>query len=180
MKRLLNDPVMNDTGWPDHNKKVKCFSSQSLLGLPRLSNKCVTDQFRTALTKRLKELSQSLVASIINPAKREWLRCTRLLFLRCALSLHGHSSGDAHWAYKGCYYCLQVNIKPTRLITSTSRNYQKATSHPTRWSLSRVVLQLKKLFSEPRSFGLPSQVPTRVGRFFINWSSTATYLKRRC
>ena len=23
MKRLLNDPVMNDTGWPDHNKKVK-------------------------------------------------------------------------------------------------------------------------------------------------------------
>ena len=23
MKRLLNDLVMNDTGWPDHNKKVK-------------------------------------------------------------------------------------------------------------------------------------------------------------
>ena len=23
MKRLLNNPVMNDTGWPDHNKKVK-------------------------------------------------------------------------------------------------------------------------------------------------------------
>ena len=23
MKRLLNDLVMNDTGWPNHNKKVK-------------------------------------------------------------------------------------------------------------------------------------------------------------
>ena len=136
MKRLLNDPVMNNTGWPDHNKKVKretdlqsdnkgtcsmwhpschrhripegltsiallwllysrwpylqesgrMFSSWSLLDLPRLSNKCVTNQFRTALTRGLKELSQSLVTSIINPTKREWLRCTRLLFLWCALS----------------------------------------------------------------------------------------------
>ena len=63
--------------------QAKCFSSRSLLGLPRLSNKCVTDQFRTALTRRLKELSLSLVASIINPAKREWRRCTRPLSLRC-------------------------------------------------------------------------------------------------
>ena len=23
MKHLLNEPVMNNTGWPDHNKKVK-------------------------------------------------------------------------------------------------------------------------------------------------------------
>ena len=127
MKRLLNDPLINDTGWLDHNKKVKretnlqsdnkdscskwhpsrywhrlhdgpiyegqvkCFSSRSLLGLPRLSNKCVTDQFRMALARR----QMSLSASIINPAKREWLRCTRLpslrcmrpLSLRCALSL---------------------------------------------------------------------------------------------
>ena len=166
MKRLLNDPVMNDTGWLDHNKKVKretdlqsdnkgtrskwylschwhctpegftsmaplwllylwwpypqwlylrglgrVFSSQSLLGLSRLSNKCVTDQFRTALTKRLKELSLSLVALIINPAKQEWLwcmrlpslRCTRPHSLQCALSLQD----SLNWWYtptlQGCY-----------------------------------------------------------------------------
>ena len=103
--------------------KVKCFSWRSLLGLSRLSNKCVTDQFRMALTKKLKELSLSLVALIINPAKQEWLWCTRLLFLQCVLRLHGRSFGNAHWAYKGSYHCLQVNIKPTRRITSTSKNH---------------------------------------------------------
>ena len=106
--------------------KVKYFSLQSLLGLSSLLNKCMTNQFRTALIRRLKELNLSLIASIISPAKREWLRCTRLLFLRCALSLHGHSSGNTHWAYKSCYHYFQVNIKPTRPTTSTSRNYPKA------------------------------------------------------
>ena len=180
MKRLLNDPVMNDTGWSDYNKKVKqeinlqsdnrgtclkwhpschhhctlesltsmalfwlpylrwpylqwpylqgsgqMFSSRSLLGLLRLSNKCVTDQFRTALIRRLKKLSLSLVASIINPAKREWLWCTRLLFLRYALSLHSHSSSDLHWAYKTYYlYCkctpnLHGLVEPPRTLRFT-------------------------------------------------------------
>ena len=96
MKRLLNDPVMNDTGWPinkkvkqetdvrndsknispkwhlscyqhrtlkrliyngptyDNKGQTKCFSSRSLLSLPSLSSKCVTDQFRTPLAKRPK------------------------------------------------------------------------------------------------------------------------------
>ena len=87
MRHLLNEPVINNTGWPDYNKKVKretnlrsdsrpylnaptydsltyngpiyddkgqakCFSSRSLLTLPTLSSKYVTNQFRIALARR--------------------------------------------------------------------------------------------------------------------------------
>ena len=98
-----------------------------------------------------------------------------LLFLQYALNLHGHSFSNAHRAYKGYYHSFQVTIKPTKPTTSTLRNHQEVTSQLTRWSLSRAVLQLKKLFFKPQSFGFPLQVPTRVGRFFINWSFLAIY-----
>ena len=103
--------------WPYLRGLGRVFSSRSLLGLPRPTNKCVTNQFRTALTRRLKKLSLSLVTLIINPTKREWLRCTRLLFLRCILSLRRllPVSPGEHQAYKTYYLYFK---KPPRSYQS--------------------------------------------------------------
>ena len=81
--------------------QAKCFSSRSLLGLPRLSNKCVTDQFRIALARK----QMSLFASIINPANKNGYSVYPFFGARGYLlfSAQDHSSYGAHWAYKGCY-----------------------------------------------------------------------------
>ena len=142
-----NGPTYDSPTYDDDGQ-TKCFSLQSLLGLPRLSNKCVTHLFRTALTKKLKKLGLSLVASIINPAKREWLRCTRLFSLRCALSLRDslyrwctttlqgcYLSPDEHQAYE-TYYPTSVHeitlpamrIEPTKAVTSFLVNIKSTRS----------------------------------------------------
>ena len=70
---------------------------------------------------------------------------------------------------------LQLNIKPTKPITSTlrthqvyrvSQDHQEATSHPTGWSLSSVILQSKNLFSKPWSFGFPLLFPAKSWEVF--------------
>ena len=73
--------------WPYLRGSGRVFSSRSLLGLPRLSNKCVTNQFILALARN------EPVCINYQSGKQEWLwclpslRCTRLLSLQCVLSL---------------------------------------------------------------------------------------------
>ena len=49
---------------PTYESQAKCFSSQSLLGLPRLLNKCMTDQFKMALIRRQISLSFVLIIKL--------------------------------------------------------------------------------------------------------------------
>ena len=88
----LNGPTYDG---PTYEGQAKCFSSRSLLGLPRLLNKCVTDQFILALARN------KPVCIDFQPGKQKWgwflpsfrcmglpsLWCTRALSLQCALSL---------------------------------------------------------------------------------------------
>ena len=150
MKRLLNDPVMNDTGWPI-NKKVKqetnlqsdnrgnglkwhlsCYWHpifDEIMALPTMalpmrvkpsvSAHGTHQSFQTRVQlisyKRHQQEGQKIelepVCIDYQPRKQEWLRCTRLLSLQCALSLRDllplfgvwdHYSCGVHWAYKGC------------------------------------------------------------------------------
>ena len=109
-----------------------------------------------------------------------------------------HSPCNMHWAYKTYYIFLMheitlpaIRIQPTkavttlakqmpmRLIISTlrihqiyrvSQNHKKAIGNPTKWSLSRDILQLKNLFFKSQSFGFLLPFPAKIERFFIDWS----------
>ena len=144
MKRLLNDPVMNDTGWPDHNKKVKretnLRSDRRLLPLSgwiskalpqwpyirgsdhvfssrspsRSLNKSAGNQLQNGANKKAKELSLSLFALIINLANKNGRGAQ-------GYSLFGardHSLCGAHGAYKN------------RFIGSVHQLYKAVTSFP--------------------------------------------------
>ena len=105
--------------WPYLQGSGQVLSSRSLLGLLKLSNKCVTNQFRMELTRTLKELSLSLVASIINPAKQEQLRCMRLLFLRCGLNYKGYYLFlSEHQAYMVLQDLQERYGSPGRLVAT--------------------------------------------------------------
>ena len=62
-KPYLNGLTYND---PTYEGQAKCFSSQSPLGLSKLSHKCMTNQFRMAPARR----QMSLFVSIINPVNK--------------------------------------------------------------------------------------------------------------
>ena len=116
---VYNGPIYNDNG------QTKYFSLQSLLSLPKLSSKCVIDQFRTALGKRPK-IEPELVCINYQPGKQEWLGCTRLAtffemrieFTRFALLVVYTKP------YKAITF-LWVNIKPIKPTISTSKTHQK-------------------------------------------------------
>ena len=138
----LNGPTYNG---PTYESHAKCFSSRNLLGLPRLSNKCVTDQFRTARARR----QMSLSASIINPANKNGYGAWGYPFC----GAQDHLPCSAYWAYEirsigGVYQpykavtSLWVNIKPIKPTTSTARahqvyrvfqDHQEAVAHLTTW-----------------------------------------------
>ena len=121
------------------------FNFWNLLGLPRLLNKCVTDQFRIALARR----QMSLSASIINPANKNG--CGAWDYPFCGA--RDHLPYSAHWAYKihsiggvhrpyKAVTSFWVNSKPTKPTTSISRahqvyrvfqDHQKAAAHLTAW-----------------------------------------------
>ena len=63
-----NDPTYDGPTYdgPIYEGQAKCFSSQSLLDLPRLPNKYVSNSFRTMLARR----QISPFASIINSANK--------------------------------------------------------------------------------------------------------------
>ena len=89
--------------WPYLRGSGRVFSSRSLLGLPRLLNKCVTNQFRMALARR--QISLSFV-SIIKLT-------TRMAAMhKITLSLVHEITLPA------------MRIEPTRPTTSTSRVHQ--------------------------------------------------------
>ena len=89
--------------WPYLRGSGRVFSSRSLLSVPRLLNKCVTDQFILAIARN------EPVCIDYQPGNQEWLWCllslwctrlpsfwyTKPLFLQCALSLQRllHLSG---------------------------------------------------------------------------------------
>ena len=179
-------PLWSYPQWPYLRRSGWVFSLRSLLSLPRLSNKCVTNQFRMALTRRLKELSLSLVALIINPAKQEWLQCTwctrlpylwytRPLLMRYKLSLQ-RLLPLSEWKSSSRNLVLPEHTKKS---TRSPKNTKKlwlnwplgSHSNWIAWTPSARVEHTQGYFttkkSEPRSFGFPPQFPTRVGRFFI-------------
>ena len=169
------------------------FSSRSLLGLPRLSNKCMTEQFRTALIKRLKELSLSLVASIINPGKQEWLQCIRLPSLRCtrppslwcALSVRDslyrwctptlqgcYLSPSEYQAYKTYYLYFQSTPRSLQGLSRPPKSCGSPDrSVPIVIELLELYLQGQSVFRvttkkfEPQSFVFPLQSPIGLGGF---------------
>ena len=67
--------------------------------------------------KKAKVSSLSLFASIINPAKREWRRCTRPLSLRCTRCTRWATLPTVRIEITKAVTSLRVNIKPTRLTT---------------------------------------------------------------
>ena len=117
----LDGPIYNGS---TYEGPAKCFSPQSLLGLEKLLNKCVTNQFRIALAKG--QMSPSFV-SIIK------------LTMRMA-AVHEATVSAVHkvtlfLVYKITLFTvriklmkvvtsLQVNIKPTRTTNSISRAHQ--------------------------------------------------------
>ena len=119
-------PYLNGSTYdgPIYKGWAKCLTYGSLLGLLKLLNKCVTDQFRMALARRQRSLS----ISIINRANKNG--CSEWSYLLC--STWDHLPCSAYWVYKirffgGVYQpykavtFLRVNIKPIRPTTSTSR-----------------------------------------------------------
>ena len=125
------------------------FSSRNLLNLPRLSIKCVTDQFISALAKK------EPVCIDYQPGKQEWLWyllslwCTRPLSLWCALSLQKLlplSTGE-HQAYETYYlYCksipsLQSFPRPSRSCGLPDRLI--ARNNRIAWSLSAKIERIQ-------------------------------------
>ena len=89
---IYDGPTYDDPTYNDNNQ-TKCFSSRSLLSLPRLLSKCMTDQFRTALARRLKNWVWACLYQLST-------RQTRMTVVYKV----GHSLYNVHWAYKGCYF----------------------------------------------------------------------------
>ena len=143
--RILNDSMALPTMVLPMRVRPSVFSSRNLLGLLRLLNKCMIDQFRMALAKR----QMSLSTSIINPANKNG--CDAWGSFLC--SARDHFPCGAHWAYKICsivdvhrsYKAVTsfwVNIKPMKPTISISRahqvykvsqDHQEIAAHLTAW-----------------------------------------------
>ena len=128
--RILDGPTYDGPTYngPTYEGQAKCFSPRNA---SRFLNKSAANQLQTALTKRPKNRAwaclhwlptwktrMAAVHKVTLPTMRieptrstTSLWCTRLLFLRYALSLQDllplfgaqdHSSCGVHWAYKDC------------------------------------------------------------------------------
>ena len=104
-KLYLDGPTYNG---PTYEGQAKCFSSRSLLGLPRLLNKCVTDQFRMALARG--QISLSFVSIIKLTTRMAAVhKATVSAVHKITLSLVHKTT------------LLAMRIKPTKAVTTLSR-----------------------------------------------------------
>ena len=88
----LNSPTYDG---PTYKGQAKCFSSWSLLGLSKLSNKYITDQFKTVIARR----QISPFALIINPANKNGCSAWGYPFI----GAWDYSFCNTYRAYKGYY-----------------------------------------------------------------------------
>ena len=94
-----NGPIYKNKG------QAMYFSSQSLLGLPRLLNKSITNQFRTALARR--QMSLSLI-SIIKLITR-----MAVVYKATVFAMHKTTLLTVRIKPTKAVISLLVNIKPT-------------------------------------------------------------------